>query len=242
MSADAPILTLDFGPEIAGIPFFDVSSLSGPAQIEVKYAESFVSLFSANSDGPWTFSNGLSSSFRVETFNLTETGLIKLFFVQGGQRWMSVRLLTGDLVLFRDVGFEATSAHLSVANMPGRFRSTNAVWDSIFNLGANNAQCACVDAGNAPSTWEITPDGALVRGQQMAQSSAGVNFSNYTLSFKTKIARGGTGWTVASDTTPYGPKFYITVDYNEVDILSNTNTTLLPSNSLVFGYPWSIVN
>lgn len=227
---------------MAGVPFFDVSSVAGPSQIEVRYGESFVSLLNVNSDGPWTFSNGLANSFRVETFNLTETGISESFFVQGGQRWMTVRLLTGAHVTFNNIGFQTTSAHNSTDAMPGLFRSSDDVLNRIWNLGANNAQVACVDAGKAPSTWTITEDGALIRGQQTAQSSVGITFANYTLDFESRIISGGIGWTVASGTSPYGAKFYITVDYDKNEVYANTNISVVPSNSLTFGYPWSIVN
>ena len=39
ISPSNPFLTLDYGTEVAGFPFFDVASLSGPTQVEVKYAE-----------------------------------------------------------------------------------------------------------------------------------------------------------------------------------------------------------
>lgn len=34
-----PLATLDYGYEIAGTPFFDVSKLAGVVQVEVKYAK-----------------------------------------------------------------------------------------------------------------------------------------------------------------------------------------------------------
>ena len=38
LSADSPLVTLDFGHEVAGIPFFVVDAMSGPAQVELKYS------------------------------------------------------------------------------------------------------------------------------------------------------------------------------------------------------------
>ena len=70
----------------------------------------------------------------------------------------------------------------------------------------------------------------------------GTGFSNYTLSFMTKIVRGGTGWRVASGVTPYGALFYLTSNYPEHNTFVNVNRTLLPPNSLVYNYGYSIVN
>lgn len=242
LTPEHPYLTLDYATEVAGFPFFDVESLSAPTQIEVKYAEDFVSLANPYSDGPWTFSNGLSNSFRTETFNLTKPGRVESFFVQGGQRWETVRLVTNSTVTFNAVGFNSTAEHVAKNETVGQFSSSNGLYDRIWDLGARVVQVACVDAGNAPSTWEITDDGAFIRGQQTAQSANGTTLGNYTLSFATKIVRGGTGWRVASSTTPGGAVFYLTSSYPEETTNVNTNRTLLPPNTLVFNFGPSIVN
>ncbi|KAF2159572.1 glycoside hydrolase family 78 protein [Zasmidium cellare ATCC 36951] len=242
LTPDTPYLTLDFATEVAGLPFFEVAALSRPTQIEVKYAEDLTALDNPYSDGPWTFSNGLSNTFRTETFNLTEPGRIESYFVQGGQRWETVRLLTNSTVAFEKIGFRTTAQHLATDDTLGRFSSSNAVYDRIWDLGARVVQVACIDAGNAPSTWDITPDGAFIRGQQTAQSAKGIALSNYTLSLSTKIVKGGTGWRVASSTTPTGAVFYLTSNYTEDTTFINTNRTLLPPNTLVFNFGYSIVN
>lgn len=41
LSSENPILTVDYGTETAGIPFFDITTLSAATQIEVKYAEQY---------------------------------------------------------------------------------------------------------------------------------------------------------------------------------------------------------
>lgn len=227
---------------MAGFPFLDVASLSGPTQVEVKYAEQYPALANPNSDGPWTFANGLANTFRVETFNLTGIGRRQSFFIQGGQRWETVEILTDTTITFKSVGFNASSSHIEADDVPGQFHSSNPIYNGIWDLGARAVQAACIDAGNAVSTWQVTPDGVLIEGQQTAQSQKGTLFGNYTLHFSTKIMRGGTGWTVASGWTPFGAKFYLTSNYPAESTFINTNRTLLPPKTLIFGYGWSIVN
>lgn len=38
LSAESPLVTLDFGHEVAGFPFFVVDAMSGPTQVELKYS------------------------------------------------------------------------------------------------------------------------------------------------------------------------------------------------------------
>jgi len=53
LNSAAPILTLDYGAEVAGFPYFEVASLAGStAQIELKYSEQFEGLKLNTGDGP----------------------------------------------------------------------------------------------------------------------------------------------------------------------------------------------
>lgn len=93
-----------------------MSSLSGPPQIEVKYAEQFPALFNPQSDEPWTFTNGLANTFR------------------GGLRWQTVRLLTTHSVALSLVGLKSTEAHIPASEVPGRFRTSNILYNGIWDL------------------------------------------------------------------------------------------------------------
>lgn len=54
LDASNPVLTLDYGADVAGFPYFDVTSLAGAAaQVELKYSEQFQGLNLATGDGPW---------------------------------------------------------------------------------------------------------------------------------------------------------------------------------------------
>lgn len=241
LSQNCSFLTLDYGFDIAGLPFFDVESLSGPSQIEVKYAEGSYTLAQPQSDGPWTFSNQNSASFRIETFDLTDTARLQSFFIQGGQRWQTVRLLTNTSVSFRSISFNLTSAHIPAETLPARFQSSNKQYDDIAGLGGISAEVACVDAGNALATWLVTTDGVLIPGQTPAQSAPAKSLANYTMSFSTKIIRGGTGWRVAAG-FPEGPIFNLNSGYPADTTFLNVNRTLMPPNTIVFNYGRGLIN
>jgi hypothetical protein len=54
LKTSAPVLTLDYGADVAGFPYVEVTSFAGSAvQIELKYSEQFQGLNSATGDGPW---------------------------------------------------------------------------------------------------------------------------------------------------------------------------------------------
>jgi hypothetical protein len=197
LDATNSLATIDYGREAAGIPFFEVASLDGPVQVEVKYSEPFTGLSAPFSDGPYTFANALANSFRVETFNFTDCSTLTSPLVQGGQRWQSLRLLTNGSITFSQVGFEATVDTSNPEDLPGQFKSSNDTLNEIWKLGAQAATRACVEAGSQPAIWAIDSEkGAYVRSTRPALSDKGNSFEYYTLEFDLLIERGGAWWAV----------------------------------------------
>ncbi|KAI7332257.1 hypothetical protein KC315_g4726, partial [Hortaea werneckii] len=137
---------------------------------------------------------------------------------------------------------DTTSAHSPASELPAQLNTSNPTYDSIWGLGARAAEVSCVDAGNAPSTWQVEPDGTIIRGQAPAQSVKGLTFENYTMEFSNKIMKGGIGWTIGTGRAPYGAKFYLTTNGDSSDLSSYVNRTLQPVDTLVFNYGWGIVN
>lgn len=52
LTPSSPVLTLDYGAEVAGFPYFTVQSITGPTQVELKYSEPYDGLQLPYSDGP----------------------------------------------------------------------------------------------------------------------------------------------------------------------------------------------
>ncbi|KAJ5291321.1 glycoside hydrolase family 78 protein [Penicillium angulare] len=236
------LLTLDYGSEVAGFPYFQVSQLDGPVQIEVKYTEQFDGLNHVWADGPYYMASGLSNTFRVETFNITEPGTVKSYFIQGGQRWQSIKLLTKGHVTFEEFGFIPTIDHVDLEDLPSTFSSSNPTYNAIWKLGANAVTAACFDANSQTSTWDITADGAYIRGQKPAVSAAGNSFSDYTLSFSSKIVRGGTGWSISQAFGGEGILLLLVSNLPNETSYVNTNRTLTPPSSIVVASGWGFVN
>lgn len=193
-------------------------------------------------DGPWTFASGLSNNFRTEAFNVTEPGSFASYFLQGGLRWQSIELVSNTTVTFSQIVLDAKTTITPNDQLPGSFNSSKALYTEIWGLGAKTVQAACVDNASLDTTWEVTNGGVLIHGQVPAQSVKGMDFSNYTMSFLSNIVRGGTGWRVASNIMSYGPYFVLTSEYPLNSSFINTDTNLVPPNSLVVGYGFCLVN
>lgn len=233
----------DYGCEVAGRAYFVVDAVSGPVQIETKYSEELPGIDNPNGDGPYAFAIGLSSTFRVETFNVTQTGRFESNFIQGGQRWQAVKQLTEGNTTFSEIGFiPSANVIFGVEDLPGYFNCSNDNYNEIWQLGARASSAACLEADTQNSTWEITDQGARVYGQKPAISAVGIDYVDYTLAFSTYIERGGTGWSIAQTPTSDGLLFLIVSDLPEGSTFINTNTTVTPANSLVVAYGFSFIN
>ncbi|KAJ8525232.1 hypothetical protein ON010_g15883 [Phytophthora cinnamomi] len=107
LTSDEPLATLDYDYEVAGLPYFVVSSISnGTVDVEIKYSEQFPALSLNYSDGPSQFTTSIANSRRVGTHRFTESDVgatITSVLSQPGERWQSLRLLTGGSVTFEAV-------------------------------------------------------------------------------------------------------------------------------------------
>lgn len=175
-----------------------MARLTGQVQIEVKYTEAFDGLHQPFSDSPYPFSVALSNTYRVETFNITKTGPIEGYFLQGGQRWQSIRLLTDGTIILSDVGFRAAIPGTEPSAQGGSFESDDDLLNGIWKLGAVAANAACVEKGTQKAIWNLSSDGTIVRGMRPAISANGTALEAYTLQFDVKIERGGMTWAVVS--------------------------------------------
>lgn len=180
------------------------------------------------------------NSFRTETFNITDSGKTQSFFLQGGLRWQSITLIGNTPITIRNVGLKPSVSISDPESLPGSFSTSEYMYEQVWNLGARAVEAACVDARSQPSTWEMSDEGALIRGQYPAVSALATSFSNYTLEFSTKITAGGTGWRVAGGANGgYGAYFVLT---SNKEGLTSTNITSLPENSLIAGYGFTLIN
>ncbi|KAH7018758.1 glycoside hydrolase family 78 protein [Ilyonectria destructans] len=222
LSQTAPVATLDYGVEVAGYPSFDVKSISGPVQIEVKYSEQASGLNQTHADGPFPYAVTLSNTYRVETYKITKPGRIDAFLLQGGQRWQSIKLISGGQVTFSSISFTSSVPVIDVENLPASFLCDDENLNEIWKLGARAASVSCVESKSQRAMWEIdSKNGVYVRGIRPAITTLGAFFENYTLEFDTKIAQGGIGWNV-----PF----------------VNANKSFMRPNSILFGYGYSFVN
>ncbi|KAG2798828.1 hypothetical protein PC118_g20982, partial [Phytophthora cactorum] len=250
LTTEKPVATLDYDYEVAGLPYFVVSSVSdGPVDVEVKYSEQFPVLSTNFSDGPSQYATAVANSRRVEThrFTINEIGVtVTSMLSQPGQRWQTLRLLSGDSITFESVGLQASVEVIDdLSTLPGKFSSSNAKYNEIWELGARAVSAACLDAGSQVSSWESSEvNGTFVPGTRPGVSYKTWNLSDYTIEFETQIIRGGVGFYVGYDITANRGSlmFHLSSEYPADSTYVNINSTLFPANTLTLTYGFDFVN
>ncbi|EGZ20983.1 hypothetical protein PHYSODRAFT_298900 [Phytophthora sojae] len=233
-----------------GLPYFVVSSVSnGPVDVEVKYSEQFPALSLNYSDGPSQFTTSIANSRRVETHRFTDSDVgatITSMLSQPGERWQSLRLLTGDSITFEKVGLQASIEVIDdLTTLPGKFSSSNAKYDEIWKLGARAITAACLDAGSQLPSWSSSEEnGTFVPGTRPGISYRTWNLTNYVLNFESQIIRGGAGYTIAYDLTGNrdGVQIHLASEYPSDTTYINTNTTLFPANTATLAWGYDFAN
>ncbi|GMF12374.1 unnamed protein product [Phytophthora lilii] len=250
LNADKPLATLDYDYEVAGLPYFMVSSVAnGPVEVEIKYAEQFPALSLNYSDGPSQFTTSIANSRRVETHRFTENEVgatITSMLSQPGERWQTLRLLSGDSVTFEKVGLQASVEVIDdLTTLPGKFSSSNSKYDEIWKLGARAVTAACLDAGSQIPSWRSDAEnGTFVPGTRPGISYRTWNLTNYVLNFESQIIRGGAGYTIAYDLTGNrdGVQIHLASEYPSDTTYSNVNTTLFPASTATLAYGYDFAN
>ncbi|KAI9993774.1 hypothetical protein PInf_016295 [Phytophthora infestans] len=250
LTAGNPVATLDYDYEVAGLPYFVVSSVSnGPVDVDVKYSEQFSVLSTNFSDGPSQYATAVANSRRVETHRFTEKEInvtVTSMLSQPGQRWQTLRLLSGDSIIFSNVGLQASVEVIDdLSTLPGQFSSSNAKYNEIWKLGARAVSAACLDAGSQVSSWRVSEEnGTFVPNPRPGVSYKAWNLSDYTLGFESQIIRGGLGFYIGYDITANRGSlmFHLSSEYPADSTYVNINTTLFPPSTLTLTYGFDFVN
>ena len=116
----APMVILDYGRVVGGLPVFEVSAVSGTPKLQAIYSEAEQWLLPSNDHpvgGDGSYANGsewsvsymgncgAASLSRINAYSVRSPGTIVSRLIQGGQRFQAITLTTPGTVILRGVGF-----------------------------------------------------------------------------------------------------------------------------------------
>jgi alpha-L-rhamnosidase len=195
-------LVLDYGKDVGGVPEFDVAAASGKPQLEAGYSET-LQFLSPTGDGGDPFGSGDPHSYDVYT--VTQPGTIVNRFVQGGERYEELSLLVPGSITLKSA-YIYYEPFLGTSNtFKGNFVSSDESLNRIWYDGAYTLNLVQMRP-NTPGGYWVIQNGALnAQGGDAGILNTGLNWTDYTMSFQTKIDNFQSGWVVRaqSPTTHY---------------------------------------
>jgi alpha-L-rhamnosidase len=205
-----PSVVLDYGEDVGGIPFFEVRSVTGTPTLTAAYSEGRQFLGSKGDQAPSASPAG--DDARVDALIVAYSGLLTTGLIQGGERYERIALTTPGRLTLASAGIEFTAVRATAADYRGWFDSSSALLNRIWFDGAYTTQLDEIRADSVPPAWQIV-DGALRTVQGSAQLLSGSShWTDYSMSFQTRVLSKSTGWLVRAASPSSGYLFLLAPD------------------------------
>ena len=217
----SPAIVVDYGQDVSGTPYFVVQSVSGTPVLHSAYSEGLQYLSPQGDQSPPNSPTGDSNRF--DDLIVGSSGTLTTGTIQGGERYERISLTSPGRVTLTSVGIRFTAVRAMAKDYRGWFDSSSPELDRIWYDGAYTTQLDELPPDTAPSAWTIQAgalhavmgtDGILRRG---------VGWTDYTMSFDTRVVDNQAGWLVRASSTSSG---YLLV-------LHHTGSGTSTSNSLI---------
>lgn len=200
----APVIVLDYGVDVGGLPYLDVASVDGTPTIRASFSESGRYIDADGDNGGLGPCCGLAppaaEPFRYNEFSPSGPGLLKTTFQQGGQRFERITLTTPGTVRMRAAGVDFKAFVARPRDYQGWFQSSDRTLNRIWYAGAYTAQLNMVPPGTQNDNPQpLVVDGAkrdravwsgdLVIQNPVIWTTLGTNGSEYVKQSLLQLAR-----------------------------------------------------
>lgn len=197
-----PRVVLDYGKDVGGLPWLDVSAASGNPQMKVGYNEA--ALYLTDEGGDAAPGGGEGDVNRADVYAVPGPGLITNRFTQGGERFQVITLTSPGSVVLRGAGINDIADRTPAANYGGYFMSSDDELNKVWFSGAYTAQLDAVPKNSLPGGYRVE-NGALSAfgshssgGSDIGTYTPGTGWKNYTMAFDTALVNQQSGWAVRS--------------------------------------------
>jgi alpha-L-rhamnosidase len=193
---------IDYGEDVGGIPFFDVQAVSGTPTLTAAYSEGRQYLGPQGDQAPSASPAGDDS--RADTLIAAYPGLLTTGLIQGGERYERIALTTPGRLTLSSAGIEFSPVRATADDYRGWFDSSSTQLNRIWFDGAYTTQLNEIRPNSVPPAWQIV-NGALRTVGGSAQLLAGSSdWTNYSMSFQTRVVSKSTGWMVRAESASSG--------------------------------------
>ena len=230
-------IILDYGHEVGGYPTFDVSAVSGTPTLQAGYSETRTQI-SAKGDGisPWASGDPQ----RFDTYHVSSPGRITNSQIQGGERYEQITLTSPGTVSLSGAAIQYTPYLARPSDYAGYFVSSSDELNKYWYDGAYTAEVNQTPVGTVGPRWNTDANVLDVPGTTAGTGllKAGASWSDYTLSFRTKITTNQAGWMVRGQDAQHGYLFILDSSDdtagtpNQLQELAESGSTYTPIGSV----------
>lgn len=198
----APSIVLDYGQDVGGIPVFGVQAASGNPSLQAGYAEA-LRFLTPNGDGGTPFQSGDPS--RRDTYQLSSPGVITNQYIQGGERYQEITLQSPGSVTLSFARIDTTTYPDTANAYRGYFLSSSDALNKLWYAGAHTLALNMLPAQSPAGFWSVQEGYLRDRGGDTGLLRAGGDWTDYTMSFRTRVNGQQSGFVVrgTSNDTKY---------------------------------------
>ncbi len=192
--SSAPSLTVDYGKDVGGVPFFIVTSVTGSPTLRASYSEGLQYMGPSGDDSP--SASGAGDATRSDDLVVAYPGRVTTGLIQGGERYERVTLTSPGSVTLSEVGIDFTAVRAAAQDYRGWFDSSSPLLNRIWYDGAYTTQLDELPADSVPPSWQITNGALEALPGENGLLARGALWSNYTMAFDTRVVNRDAGWVV----------------------------------------------
>jgi hypothetical protein len=150
-----PVVLLDYGKDVGGLPYFQVNAASGAPTLRAAYSEA-EQFAGPDGDGVTPLPRPGLDTTRHDDHRVSAPGTISETVLQGGERFQYLTLTTPGSVTLRGVGIEFTAFRATPEKYQGWFLSSDDQLNRIWYAGAYTAQLDMAPVGSPDSGGQST--------------------------------------------------------------------------------------
>jgi alpha-L-rhamnosidase len=205
--APAPTIIVDYGKDVGGVPYFVVTSESRSPVLRVAYSEGATYLGPSGDDTPSVSAAG--DPDRVDKLTVSSPGRLSTGLIQGGERYERITLASPGTLTLSSIGIRFTAARVQAHDYRGWFDSSSPLLNRIWFDGAYTTQLDELPAGTLPNPWSITAGSLDVHDGNVGILDQGGHWTDYTMSFQTRVLNTDSGWLVRATSSSSGYLFLL---------------------------------
>ena len=151
-----PVIVLDYGKDVGGVPYFDVAVVTGGPTLRAAYSEGRQYLGPKGDGAP----GYVADPSRFDRFSVSQPGTVTKGLIQGGERFQEIALTSPGSLTLTGAGIHFSAFQATPDAYQGYFVSSSDELNRIWYIGAYTTQLDQLPADSVQPVGDLIVDGA----------------------------------------------------------------------------------